>query len=92
VSGEFPKNENGYFHLTPHGWIRRDEIPFPPDRCETWLYEMERPYEDAKEKVTLTKIWISPSSDSAMTDGLRTRFGDPVAPTPARNVTLECRV
>lgn len=87
--GQFPRNENGYFHLTPGGWVRQDQAPFPQDRCETWLYEMEWPCEDAKEQVTLTKIWARPG-DTA--DGLRARFGDPVTPTPARNVKLECQV
>jgi hypothetical protein len=91
MAGEFPKSEQGYFHLTPTGWVRQDQVPFPQDRCETWLYEMEWPQEDAKERVTLTRIWRSPSSDTATNDGLRALFGDPVAPTQSRNVTLECR-
>ena len=59
MAGEFPKSEQGYFHLTPTGWVRQDQVPFPQDRCETWLYEMEWPQEDAKERVTLTRIWRS---------------------------------
>ena len=88
TSREFPRSESGYFHLTPTGWVRRDLAPFPPDRCETWLYEMEWPHEDAKEQVTLTKVWASPMAS----DDLRARFGEAVAPSPSRNVTLECRV
>ena len=87
----FPRTEIGYFHLTPAGWVRQDVGPFPPDRCETWFYEMEWPEEDAKEQVTLTKIWASSVPGSA-NDALRARFGNAVAPTPARNVKLECRL
>lgn len=91
MSGKsFPRRESGYFHLTPKGWVRGDRSPFPADRCETWLYEMEWPHEDAKEQVTLTKVWVSPSATA--NDDLRTRFGDAVAPTPERNVKLECRI
>jgi UrcA family protein len=89
---EFPRNEKGYFHLTPEGWVRQDRFPFPANRCETWLYEMEWPHEDAKEQVTLTKVWTSAPPDAVTTNLLRSRFGDPVAPTPERNVKLECRV
>lgn len=89
---DFPKNESGYYHLTPKGWVRRDLVPFPDDRCETWLYEMEWPQEDAKQRVTLTKIWVSPRSDRIANDDLRAYFGEPIAPSPSRNVTLECRV
>jgi hypothetical protein len=89
---DFPRSESGYFHLTQKGWVRQDRPPFPQDRCETWLYEMEWPEEDAKEQVTLTKVWVSDSSDSAANDKLRTQFGDAILPTPDRNVKLQCRV
>ena len=88
----FPKTEKGYFHLTPNGWVRKDIAPFPPDRCETWRYEMEWPAEDAKERITLAKVWISPASSNSENNALRARFESPISPTPERNVTLECRV
>ena len=88
---DFPRTESGYFHLTPQGWVRQDSRPFPENRCETWLYEMEWPHEDAKEQVTLTKVWASSASETS-NDALRARFGDAVAPSPARSVKLECRV
>ena len=90
MASDFPRSESGYFHLTPKGWVRQDSGPFPGDRRETWLYEMEWPHEDAKEQVPLTKVWAS--SDSSENDGLRVRFGDAVPPTPTRNVKLECRI
>ena len=88
----FPQIERGFFHLTPQGWVRRDAVPFPDDRLETWRYEMEWPAEDAKEQVTLTKVWISPVSAEAANDQLRTRFGEPVKASSARNVKLECQI
>lgn len=90
ASANFPKTEAGYFHLTPEGWVRQDRAPFPQDRCETWRYEMEWPEEDAKEQVTLTKVWAT--SYSAANDALRARFGEAVVPTCCRNVRLECEV
>jgi hypothetical protein len=86
----FPRQDGGYFHLTPKGWVRKDRAPFPEDRCETWLYEMEWPSEDAKEQVILTKIWASPNSPAI--ERLRAQFGNPLAPSRTRNVKLECRV
>ena len=89
---QFPRRDGGYFHLTPKGWVRKDIAPFPEDRRETWLYEMEWPAEDAKEQVILTKIWVSPDSSSPAIEKLRAQFGDPLAPSRKRNVKLECRV
>ena len=62
---KFPRSDGGYFHLTPKGWVRKDVAPFPQDRCETWAYEMEWPAEDAKEQVTLTKVWVAPTATAA---------------------------
>lgn len=88
----FPKTERGYFHLTPRGWERRDTGPFPSDRCETWLYEMEREASDAKEQITLARIWHCPDYDPALNKDLHTLFGDPMQPTANRNVTLKCYI
>ena len=89
---DFPKTESGYFHLTPNGWVRKDMEPFPADRCETWRYEMEWPAEDAKEQVTLTKLWVSRKSPGSTNEALHARFGNPVSPNLKRNIMLECRV
>lgn len=88
----FPKKERGLFHLTPQGWRRGDNQPFPADRIETWTYEMECPAEDAKEQVCLTRTWICSTATSQVSAALHARFGEPVLPTPERNVTLECQV
>lgn len=86
---EFPKTDSGYFHLTEHGWMRQNLPPFPADRAETWQYEMECLAEDAKERVLLTKIWSRPGLAGEKLAALHRRYGEPLAPTPERNVTLE---
>jgi hypothetical protein len=85
----FPKTEHGFFHLTPEGWIRKDYQPFPGDRLETWAYEMECLAEDAKERACMTRTWIQPELAPQTRESLRIRFGEPMAPTLERNVTLE---
>ncbi|HJT41944.1 MAG TPA: hypothetical protein VJ750_00430 [Rhizomicrobium sp.] len=88
----FPKNECGFFHLTPEGWVRKDRQPFPQNRVETWAYEMECLAEDAKERVCLTRTWILPEIHSEAYKSLHARFGEPISSTTERNVTLECEV
>ncbi|HWA31105.1 MAG TPA: hypothetical protein VG867_08400 [Rhizomicrobium sp.] len=87
----FPLTDSGFFHLTAHGWLRQDKHPFPKDRIETWEYEMERPAEDAKEQVRLARIWTSAGMPAARRDEIYAKFGDAVAATPERHVTLDCR-
>jgi hypothetical protein len=89
---DFPKVERGFYHLTPDGWLRRDRQPFPKDRVETWAYEMECLAEDAKERVCLTRTWVQPKVQSEAREDLHARFGELIAPTTERNVTLECEV
>lgn len=84
--------DNGFYHLTPNGWVRQDRQPFPDDRVETWSYEMECPTEDAKDRVCLTRIWAHPQASTAERDALRRRYAQPMTATPERNVTLECQV
>jgi hypothetical protein len=86
------QNDNGLFHLTAGGWIRGDFAPYPRNRVETWKYEMERPYPDAKEIVHLTRIWISPDVPESRLQELRKRYGDALVPTADRHVTLDCKV
>ncbi|HWC64129.1 MAG TPA: hypothetical protein VG501_10940 [Rhizomicrobium sp.] len=85
-------SDKGYYHLTPKGWVRQDNLPYPDDRVETWLYEMECPAEDAKDQVCLTRVWFNPAWGARARDGLRSQFGEPLMATPERNVTLECLV
>jgi hypothetical protein len=88
----FQKDDFGYFHLTERGWIRRDALPFPSDRVETWRYEEERPASDAKDRIRLTRIW----SDHTVTDyrrnELRIKFGNAIAPTEDRHLVIDCLV
>ena len=86
------KRDHGFYHLTPTGWVRQDLQPFPADRVETWVYEMECPAEDAKDRVCLTRTWINPGASGEQRDALRKRYAAPMTPTPDRNVTLECLV
>ena len=85
-------SENGYFHLTPTGWIRKDSEPPPLDRQETWKYELERPSSNAKDEVTLTRIWISKDVTNVLSNALHSQHGEAVEPTIERNVTLDCHV
>jgi hypothetical protein len=86
------ESESGYFHLTPNGWTRKDNGPPPPDRLETWKYQLERPAPDAKDEVTLTRIWISKDVTDAQSITLHTRHGEAVESTRERNVILDCHV
>jgi hypothetical protein len=86
------KDDQGYFHLTPKGWIRADREPYPRERVETWEYKMEQPADDAKQRVRLTRVWYDSTQCDASRDALRDRFGDAVEPAPDRNVLLACRV
>jgi hypothetical protein len=89
---EYPKRDSGFFHLTPQGWVRWDQRPFPADRVETWSYEMECPAEDAKEQVCLTRIWGNARITAQDHEIISARFGEPLRPTLERNVMLECEV
>ncbi len=86
------QTDEGYFHLTPHGWVRFDRKPYPSDRVETWKYQMEKPAPDAKARVRLSRLWVLSTADEASRDALRVRYGDAVMPNPDRNVELNCRV
>ena len=88
----YPRSDKGFFHLTPNGWRREDHHPFPEDRMETWSYEMECPAEDSKERVFLTRTWMQPGMDSQGRSAFHVLFCEPLQPTIARNVTLQCHV
>ena len=88
----FPRQERGFFHLTENGWLRCDFEPFPLGRIETWQYASHCQADDAKENVRLIRVWSKPDFNVERLMRLHNRFGDPVQPSPERNVTLECRV
>jgi hypothetical protein len=85
------RSDSGLFHLTARGWIRKDFAPYPPDRVETWKYDMEQPHPDTKELAHLTRIWVSAEIPNAQLEDLRRRFGDALTPTADRHLTLDCR-
>lgn len=86
------RSDEGFFHLTPTGWVRKDHGLVPEERVETWLYRMERPSPSAKARVRLTRIWTSQDIDEHSRDALRARFGDAVTPNADQNVLLTCDV
>jgi hypothetical protein len=67
----------GYYHLTPEGWRRQDQEPFPENRVETWRYEMEQPSQWSKEYERWSCVWASPDHSRQDRDALRTRFSLP---------------
>jgi len=89
---DYPRIERGFYHLLADGWHRKDRQPFPADRLETWAYEMEQLAEDAKERICLTRTWKSHDVSAEGLNALHTRFGEALAPTTCRNVTLECEI
>jgi hypothetical protein len=91
-SPQISEYEDGYFHLTPSGWLRKDSEPFPPYRLETWKYQLERPAQDAKDEVTLTRVWISEDVTDAQSVVLHVRHGEAVQAMLTRNVVLDCHV
>lgn len=92
MTTHYPKMERGFFHLTPHGWRRKDHQPFPDDRLETWAYESVCPAVDTKERVNLTRTWLRPGLSEDGRRSFYTCFGDALLPSTQRNVTLECEV
>ena len=89
---DYPKIERGFYHLRSDGWCRKDQMPFPEDRLETWAYEMEQPAEDAKERISLTRTWKKPGMSPEGLGAFHACFGEALFPTVSRNVTLECEV
>jgi hypothetical protein len=89
---QYPIRDEGLYHLTKHGWVRKDHAPFPDDRLETWAYEMECLAQDAKERVCLRRTWKARHSDPQECQTLRGFFGTPVALTAERNIMLEADV
>lgn len=88
----YPTEDAGIYHLTRAGWLRKDHAPFPCDRIESWIYQAECPAEDAKEQVCLRRTWKDAHLSDLERDGLRNRFGMPVAIQTGRNIILECEV
>ena len=84
-------SKTGYFHLTNAGWVEGDPAALPQDRIETWLVESFRPSPHAKEHVRLTRIWSSDSVSELGHLQLHAHFGEAIAPSVERTITLQCR-
>ena len=63
-------------HLTPSGWQRSDDPPFPEDRVETLLCEVNAPEEEGAEHSAITPLWVSPKLTRSERDALHFAFGD----------------
>ncbi len=68
----------GYFHLTPNGWERVDEEPFPANRIETWQYYMSQASGWSKEYRSLTCVWANPCMGRSERDQVRKKFDAPL--------------
>ena len=88
----YPIADEGFYHLTKSGWVRKDQSPFPKDRVETWFYAMECLADDAKERVCLRRTWKCDDLGLQECEALHARFGTPVPLTVARNITLESEI
>lgn len=70
-------SDDGHFHLTPSGWVRQDDEPFPADRIETWHYSMHQASGWSREHRTLSCVWVSPNISRAERDLVREQFEAP---------------
>lgn len=77
------------FHLTPTGWARKSTEPFPPDRAETWAYDLYQASGWSKEIITFKRVWINETAPEAQRDELRKKFGFPYSSTRGREVTIQ---
>ena len=64
------------YHLTPSGWQRADDPPFPEDRVETLLCEVDEPEEDGAKLSAVTPLWVSPKLTRSQRDELHFEFGE----------------
>ena len=83
--------DEGYYHLGPQGWCRKDNRPFPENRVETWRYEMEQPSPCAKQQIRLTRVWAAQNAERDRS-ALHAHFGEAVIPASKKSITLECYV
>jgi hypothetical protein len=65
------------FHLTPQGWVREDNEPYPADRIETWHYSMSQASGWSRERRSLSCEWATPTLTRAERDKIRKKFGWP---------------
>jgi hypothetical protein len=85
-------HDEGYYHLGPQGWCRKDAPPFPENRVETWRFELEQPSSHAKQQIHLTRIWVAQNAPEAARQALHLRFGEAVVPATEKSIIVQCRV
>lgn len=90
--GEPLSQGHGYYHLTPRGWFRVDQVPFPSDRVETWYVETALPAEGAKERDRLTRIWVASDVPAETLEEIRARFGDAIVLRKDRVIQLQSKI
>jgi hypothetical protein len=78
--------DQGSYHLTPTGWVKGGEPP--PDRIETWNYDMCQASGWSKEIFYFDQVWVDEAIGKAERDAMWEKFGMPVLPNKTRDVIL----
>ena len=81
-------SDEGAFHLTPAGWLRVDDEPFPADRIETWRYSMHKASGWSREHRSLYCEWADHAIAREERDTLRKKYGWPYGLTPSRDTII----
>jgi hypothetical protein len=81
-------SDEGYFHLTSNGWVRKDEEPFPPDRIETWEYSSSQASGWSREYQSVHCVWANADVSRSDRDALRKKFGNAAHLTASRDNTI----
>jgi hypothetical protein len=69
----------GFYHLTPDGWRRADQEPFPRERFETWSLVVCQVPGELKEYRNLRCVWADHAVDRNSRDKFRRQHGWPEA-------------
>jgi len=77
----------GSYHLTPGGWVKGGEPP--PDRLETWDFDMYQASGWSKEIFNFDRVWINEGVSEAERDAAWKKFGPPLSSTRTRDVTIK---
>jgi hypothetical protein len=77
----------GSYHLTPRGWVKGGKPP--PDRAETWDYDMHQASGWSKEVFNFEQIWVSEVVTKADRDAMWKKFGPPLSSDRSREVNLK---
>ncbi|MGD0288487.1 MAG: hypothetical protein ABSC63_02370 [Candidatus Binataceae bacterium] len=70
-------SSDDFYHLTPDGWLTKNEEPFPRDRVETWERRMRQSSGWSREDVWWQCVWVEPNTDRAIRDKLREKYPVP---------------